>query len=162
MTSAEHEHVIRRSTGIDRAARGIFAQRGRTVKIYLRFPPKKPKMGEAGWRSLTPMTITSTSTNANTRTNGKGACHGGNLPSELLEILVCPETHQRVTLAPAECSAAQGAPGAGALQNRAGAALTEPLAGALLREDGAIAYPILDGIPIMLIDEGIPLNQLQG
>jgi uncharacterized protein YbaR (Trm112 family) len=83
------------------------------------------------------------------------------LSLELLEILVCPETHQRVSLAPADLLARlQARQAAGELLNRAGAALKEPLAGALLREDGAIAYPILDGIPIMLIDEGLPLSQL--
>jgi len=83
------------------------------------------------------------------------------LSAELLEILVCPETHQRVSLAPADLLARlQARQAAGELLNRAGGALKEPLTGALLREDGAIVYSILDGIPIMLIDEGIPLSQL--
>ena len=34
--------------------------------------------------------------------------------------------------------------------------------GGLIREDKAFLYPIVSGIPVMLIDKGIPANQLEG
>jgi uncharacterized protein YbaR (Trm112 family) len=84
------------------------------------------------------------------------------ISAELLEILVCPETHQRLKLAPPELvEQLKTLQTEGKLKNRAGAVPAEPLHGALLREDGAFVYPISDGIPIMLIDEAIPLDQLQ-
>ena len=83
------------------------------------------------------------------------------LSPELLEILVCPETHQRVTLAPAELVAKLAERQAqGTLKNRAGAVPSEPIQAALVREDGKFAYPVSDGIPVMLVDEAIPLDQL--
>lgn len=80
---------------------------------------------------------------------------------ELLEILVCPETHQRVSEAPAELVARLAElQGKGQLKNRSGAVPTEQIQGALVREDGKFAYPVCDGIPIMLVDEAIPLEQV--
>jgi uncharacterized protein YbaR (Trm112 family) len=81
---------------------------------------------------------------------------------ELLEILVCPETHQRLSLAPPDLLARLAErQAAGKLKNRAGDVVTHPVQAALAREDGAFAYLILEGIPIMLVDEAIPLNQLE-
>lgn len=81
---------------------------------------------------------------------------------ELLEILVCPETHQRLKLAePALVERLKALQDKGQLKNRAGAPPAETVHGALVREDGAYAYSISDGIPIMLIDEAIPLDQLK-
>jgi uncharacterized protein len=80
---------------------------------------------------------------------------------DLLEILVCPETRQRVKPAPPELvERLKALQSKGGLKNRAGNALTEPLHGALVREDGVVAYAISDGIPIMLVEEAIPLAQL--
>lgn len=80
---------------------------------------------------------------------------------ELLEILVCPETHQPVRLAAPEVLAQLTAlQSQGKLKNRAGAAPSEQIQAALVREDGKFAYPVCDGIPIMLIDEAIPMDQL--
>ena len=84
-----------------------------------------------------------------------------NIPPELLEILVCPETHQRLSPAPPELVARlTELQSRGELKNRAGATSSERLQAALVREDGAYAYPVCDGIPVMLIDEAIPLDQL--
>ena len=78
--------------------------------------------------------------------------------SELLEILVCPETHQRVSpagedvLAPLNEKAQQGS-----LRNRGGEVVAGPIAEGLVREDGRILYPVEDDIPVMLIEESIEI-----
>lgn len=77
---------------------------------------------------------------------------------ELLEILVCPETHQPVKPAPAELLARlNGEVRAGSLRNRGGDPVTREIAEALLREDGRALYVVDDGIPVMLVEESIPL-----
>ena len=80
---------------------------------------------------------------------------------ELLAILVCPETHQPLTLAPPEMVARLADLQArDQLKNRAGDAVSEPVQAALVRQDRKIAYLVSAGIPIMLIDEGVPLDQI--
>ncbi len=49
----------------------------------------------------------------------------------------------------------------GAIQNRVGETLETVLSGGLLPEGGNVLYPIVDDLPIMLIDEAIPLEQLE-
>ena len=72
---------------------------------------------------------------------------------ELLNILCCPETHQRLTEATAEQVEKFNARIITRdLLNRKG----EPVArmtGALIRSDGKAAYPIYGKLPILLIDE---------
>jgi uncharacterized protein YbaR (Trm112 family) len=78
---------------------------------------------------------------------------------ELLELLRCPETHQRLSLAPPEILDALNAKAhAGQLQNRAGQLIREPLEAALLREDRRFVYPIRSRLPIMLIPEALPTD----
>jgi uncharacterized protein YbaR (Trm112 family) len=78
--------------------------------------------------------------------------------SELLEILVCPETKQPVSLASEEVLAQLNEKVAtGTLRNRGGDAVEKPIAEGLVREDGKILYPVDDGIPVMLIEESIEL-----
>ena len=78
---------------------------------------------------------------------------------ELLEILVCPESHQPVKAAGADMLARLNARiAANELRTRGGEARGEPLEEALLREDGRILYPVEDSIPVMLIEESIDLE----
>ncbi len=80
------------------------------------------------------------------------------IDEKLLEILVCPETHQRVS--PAERSlidTLNGKVSAGALRNRQGQAVSRPIEEGLVREDGGCVYVVEDGIPNMLIEERIDL-----
>ncbi len=80
------------------------------------------------------------------------------LNAELLALLVCPETHQDVTLATgAEVAQINEAIRAGHIRTAAGAPVDQPVDGALIRADRAIAYPIRDGIPVMLVAEGLAL-----
>jgi uncharacterized protein YbaR (Trm112 family) len=80
---------------------------------------------------------------------------------QLLEILACPETKTPVSLADdALIAILNAAIAAGTLKNRAGEKVAEKIDGGLIREDHKYLYPIRDDIPIMLIDEGIPLENL--
>ena len=77
---------------------------------------------------------------------------------ELLNILRCPETHQKLALADhALLGQINDAIAAGRLQNRAGHPVSEKIDGGLVREDGKFLYPIRAKLPIMLIDEAIAL-----
>ena len=79
--------------------------------------------------------------------------------SELLDILVCPETKQPIALAGADVIARLNAEiDAGRLRNRGGESVKNRINEGLVRQDGRILYPIDDGIPVMLIDESIELS----
>lgn len=80
---------------------------------------------------------------------------------DLLTILCCPETKQAVTLADASLiqrlnEAIQNR----RLQNKGKQVVTDPVEGGLLRADSKILYPIRENIPVMLIEEGIPVEQV--
>lgn len=78
--------------------------------------------------------------------------------SDLLEILVCPETLQPVALADAAMLEAVNAKiRSGTLRNRGGQPVVQELAEGLVREDGHVLYPVDDGIPVMLIEDSIEL-----
>ncbi len=77
---------------------------------------------------------------------------------DLLEILVCPETKQPVSLAPGDVlTRLNGEIEAGRLRNRGGDPVSKPIQEGLLREDGKILYIVDDDIPVMLIEESIEL-----
>jgi uncharacterized protein YbaR (Trm112 family) len=81
------------------------------------------------------------------------------IDNELLDILVCPETQQPVTLASEDVIGPLNAEiEAGRLRNRGGKVVEDQIAEGLLREDGRILYIIDDSIPIMLIDQSIELG----
>ena len=77
----------------------------------------------------------------------------------LLDILVCPDTHQPVTIADARLVERLNAKiAAGSANSVGGQLVDESIEGGLLREDGRVLYPIRDEIPIMLIDQAIELD----
>lgn len=81
--------------------------------------------------------------------------------SELLQILVCPDTKEPVSLADADLlGRINEAINAGKLKTQAGEVVTDPVEEGLLREDRRVLYPVREGIPIMLIDEGIVVESL--
>lgn len=82
---------------------------------------------------------------------------------ELLKILVCPETKQTLRVADAGIlervnQAVEG----GYLRNQGGDRVTEKIEGGLVREDGQVIYPVREDIPVMLLDEAIRLDSLDG
>jgi len=80
------------------------------------------------------------------------------IDSELLKIMCCPETHQRISLAePSLIEKLNQHITAGQLRNRAGKVIQEKIEGGLVRADNKFLYPIRQDIPIMLIDEAIPV-----
>ena len=82
------------------------------------------------------------------------------LDKDLLAILCCPETKQAVTLADAALiQRLNEAIKSRQLQNKGKQVVTEPVEGGLVRADAKILYPIRENIPVMLIEEGIPLEQ---
>lgn len=83
------------------------------------------------------------------------------LDAQLLEILVCPETRQPLTVADADTLArVNAAVTAGSLTSRSGQSVSAEMTSGLVRQDGALMYPVRDDIPIMLVDEAIDLGQL--
>ena len=82
-----------------------------------------------------------------------------NIDKDLLAILCCPDTKQDVSLADeALIAKLNEAVSRGQLKNKASKPVTEPLDGGLIRNDRKMLYPIRDDIPVMLIEEGIPLE----
>lgn len=85
------------------------------------------------------------------------------LKPELLKILVCPETRAPLELADAELiERVNRAIARAQVKNKAGRTLTAPVEGGLTREDRSILYPIVDEIPMLLVDEAIQLDQVDG
>jgi uncharacterized protein YbaR (Trm112 family) len=77
---------------------------------------------------------------------------------DLLDILCCPESHQKLAVADAELIARLNAQiKTGALKNRGGKPVDEPIDGGLVREDRKFLYPIRGKIPVLLIGEAIAL-----
>jgi len=77
---------------------------------------------------------------------------------ELLNILRCPDTRQKLALAqPALIAQINEAIAAARLRNRGGNPVSEKIDDGLVREDGKFLYPIRANLPIMLIDEAIAL-----
>lgn len=83
------------------------------------------------------------------------------LDEALLEILCCPETKQAVALMDAaSLDVLNRKITNGEVQNTGGNPVKEPLDGGLIRSDKKVAYPIREMIPIMLIEEGIPTDDI--
>ena len=83
------------------------------------------------------------------------------LSKEFLAMIRCPEN--RSPLAPADAPLIERLNSAirtGRLKNRGGQPVGELLDGGLVREDRTIVYPIIREIPILLVNEGIPLEQV--
>ena len=84
------------------------------------------------------------------------------LDPHILELLRCPVTHQRLSLASAEVVAAlEALRRAGSLAAPTDAPQwnpAEPFEAVLVREDGLIGYPVQGGIPVLLPGHGFDLT----
>jgi uncharacterized protein YbaR (Trm112 family) len=93
--------------------------------------------------------------------NTKGSARKTTIDKDLLAIICCPETKQDVSLADdALIGQLNDRIGNGTLKTKAGQIITERLDGGLVRADKKILYPIREDIPVLLIEEGIPLEGL--
>jgi len=95
-----------------------------------------------------------------------GVTHGRamtvSIDKELLAILCCPDTKQAVSLAEESLiQKVNAAVARGGVKNLGKHPVAEELDGGLIRADQKILYPIRDNIPVMLIEEGIPLEQIR-
>jgi uncharacterized protein YbaR (Trm112 family) len=91
----------------------------------------------------------------------KEGCDAMTIDKDLLAILCCPETKQPVSLAdPSLLKKLNEAVERGSLRNKGKKLVSEQLDGGLIRADQKILYPIRENIPVMLIEEGIPLEQV--
>ncbi len=82
---------------------------------------------------------------------------------KLLDILVCPTT--RLPLSVLEkpgLDALNAAIAAGGVSRADGSAQAEPVREALVSRDRQRIYRIEDGIPVLLADEAIAANQVEG
>ena len=83
------------------------------------------------------------------------------IQQELLDLLQCPETKSPLRVADDSLIAwINEAIAAGTIKNQVGDNVETPLSAGLVTDGGNLLYPIVDDLPIMLVDEAIPLNQL--
>jgi uncharacterized protein len=83
------------------------------------------------------------------------------ISQDLLAILCCPETKLPVKMAdPVLIKKLNEAVARGGLMNTGKKPVVEQLEDGLVRADLKILYPIREHIPVMLIEEGIPLDQI--
>ena len=84
------------------------------------------------------------------------------LDDDLLELMVCPDSREKLALADDSLVAKANARiEAGTLKNRNGDVVEQKLDAGLLRADGKMLYAVVGEIPNLMVDEGIPLDQLE-
>lgn len=84
----------------------------------------------------------------------------GKIAADLVAILCCPETKQEVSLLePIAVEQLNQRITKGEMKTRDGRTVMEKIDGGLLRKDKTVVYPIRDQIPIMLIEEGVVLEE---
>jgi len=76
------------------------------------------------------------------------------LSPEVLELMRCPETMQKLALASEETLERIRDVG---VPVKVGSQFSGPLEAGLIREDGKVLYPICDGIPLVMVEEAIPV-----
>jgi uncharacterized protein YbaR (Trm112 family) len=83
------------------------------------------------------------------------------IDEELLNIIVCPETKQELTLAEPEIvEKINLLIEKGELLNRSKQKVSDKIDGGLVRADHKYLYPVRDDIPILLMDESINIENI--
>jgi uncharacterized protein YbaR (Trm112 family) len=82
---------------------------------------------------------------------------------KLLDIICCPVTRSSLELLPEqELLTLNELIGAKRIKNREDAVVDGKLAEALVTRSGKLIYPVRDGIPVLLEDQAMPLQQIEG
>ena len=82
---------------------------------------------------------------------------------KLLDIICCPVTRSSLELLPEhELSVLNELIAARRIKNREDTVVESPLTEALVTRSGKLIYPVRDDIPVLLEDQAMPLQQLEG
>lgn len=82
---------------------------------------------------------------------------------KLLDIICCPVTRSGLELLPErELATLNELIAAGRIKNREDALVEQPLGEALVTRSAKLIYPVRDGVPVLLEEQAMPLQQLEG
>ena len=85
------------------------------------------------------------------------------IDDDFLKMLRCPVDHRPLRVADASLLARLNELAAsGSLRSQSGNPVEGRFSDALINEPGTIAYPVIDDIPNMIVDDSIPLGQVDG